>query len=86
MRAFVLISLVAAFASCQMATPPKFTITYNQTATNTITDYDRNSVPYTGTKLAATLKDGYVTLKKGESAAANFINKGDKSAFLDIEY
>jgi len=81
------LSIVSVYmASSQMTTRPNFNVTHNQTATNKITEYDRNSVPFTGTKLAATLKDGYVTLKKGETAAANFINMGDKSAFLDIEY
>lgn len=61
----------------------KRTTTFTHSSDVTITKLERDSVKITGVPVST---DGFLTLKNGQSARVSFYNKGDKSAFVDVEY
>jgi hypothetical protein len=61
----------------------KRTTTFTQNADITITKLERDTVPITGMTQSS---DGWYTLTKGQSVKVGFYNKGEKSAFIDVDY
>ena len=61
----------------------KRTTTFTHNTDITVTNLERDTVAITGVPKTA---DGWLTLTKGQSARVGFYNKGEKSAFVDVEY